>query len=190
MWDHLALRLYENSLCLEDDPACRWCGEDQETISHIFQECPQLYVERADGGISNPSDLWSAPHRPWDSPRPLCSSLDSITGSQGKPTPRYTGVRLRADALVASAVQESAGGAKQQQPLDATSDTTFTNTGDRRAYRQDKDTSSRVSNLCLKHLELNPIKVLTDISKFSPNKIPNSWKLPNIVPILKPNKPT
>ena len=27
---------------------------------------------------------------------------------------RYTGIRLRADALVASAVQESAGGVKQQ----------------------------------------------------------------------------
>ena len=40
---------------------------------------------------------------------------DSIRGSQGSPTLRYTRVRLRADALVASALQESVGGAKQQQ---------------------------------------------------------------------------
>ena len=36
-------------------------GEGPETISHIFQECPQLAVERADTGVSNPRDLWSAP---------------------------------------------------------------------------------------------------------------------------------
>ena len=47
----------------------------------------------------------------------LGSSPDSSRGSQGNPTLRYTGARLRADALVASAFQESAGGAKQQQQL-------------------------------------------------------------------------
>ena len=30
------------------------------------------------------------PQWPWDSPEPLGSSLDSIRGSQGRPTPRYT----------------------------------------------------------------------------------------------------
>ena len=50
---HLALRSHENSLRPEVDPACRWCGEGQETISHIFQKCPQLAVERADAGASN-----------------------------------------------------------------------------------------------------------------------------------------
>ena len=45
----------------EVDPTCRWCGEGQEAISHIFQECPQLAVERADAGVSNPRDLWDAP---------------------------------------------------------------------------------------------------------------------------------
>ena len=35
-----------------------------------------------------------------------------------KPTLRYTGVRLRADALVASALQESAGGANKQQHIE------------------------------------------------------------------------
>ena len=43
------------------------------------------------------------------------SSLDLIRESQGKLTPRYTRVSLKADTLVASAVQESAGGATQQQ---------------------------------------------------------------------------
>ena len=38
-----------------------------------------------------------------------------LEGIGGNLTLRYTGVRLRADALVASALQESAGGAKQQQ---------------------------------------------------------------------------
>ena len=55
------------------------------------------------------------PQWPWDSRGPLGSSLDSIRGSQGKPTPRYKGVRLRADALAASALQEGAGEAKQQR---------------------------------------------------------------------------
>ena len=55
------------------------------------------------------------PQWPWDSPGPLGSFPDSIRGSQGNPTLRYTRVHLRADALVASALQESAGGAKQQQ---------------------------------------------------------------------------
>ena len=45
----------------EVDPACRWCGKGQETISRIFQECPQLAVERADAGVSDPRDLWDAP---------------------------------------------------------------------------------------------------------------------------------
>ena len=58
---HLALRSYENRLRPEVDPACRWCGEGQETIYHIFQECPQLAAERADAGVSNPRDLWDAP---------------------------------------------------------------------------------------------------------------------------------
>ena len=58
------------------------------------------------------------PQWPWDSPGPLGSSLDSIRESQGKPTPGYTGVRLRVDALVASAFQESAGEANEQkQPI-------------------------------------------------------------------------
>ena len=34
---HLALGSYENRLRPDVDPACRWCGEGQETISHIFQ---------------------------------------------------------------------------------------------------------------------------------------------------------
>ena len=55
------------------------------------------------------------PQWPWDLPGSMGSSPDSIRGSQGNPTLTYTGVRLRADALVASALQESAGGAKQQQ---------------------------------------------------------------------------
>ena len=42
------------------------------------------------------------------SPGPLGSSPDSIRGSQGNPTLRYTVVRLRADAQVASELQESA----------------------------------------------------------------------------------
>ena len=58
---HLALRSYESRLRPEVDPTCRWYGEGQETISHIFQECPQLAVERADAGVSNPRDLWDAP---------------------------------------------------------------------------------------------------------------------------------
>ena len=58
---HLALRSYESRLRPEVDPACRWCGEGQETIFHIFQECPQLAVERADAGVSKPRDLWDAP---------------------------------------------------------------------------------------------------------------------------------
>ena len=45
----------------EVEPACRWCGEGQETISHISQECPQLTLEGADAGVSNPRDLWNAP---------------------------------------------------------------------------------------------------------------------------------
>ena len=57
---HLALRSYENRLRPKVDPACRWCGEGQETISRIFQECPQLAVERADGGVSDQRDLWGA----------------------------------------------------------------------------------------------------------------------------------
>ena len=58
---HLTLRSYESCLRPEGDPAFRWCGEGQETITHIFQECPQLAVERADAGVSNPRDLWGAP---------------------------------------------------------------------------------------------------------------------------------
>ena len=58
---HLALCSYESRLRPEVNPACRWCGEGQETIYHIFQECPQLAVERADAGVSNPRDLWDAP---------------------------------------------------------------------------------------------------------------------------------
>ena len=50
----MALRLYESSLHPEVHPACRWCGEGQETISYIFQECLQLAVEGADAGVSNP----------------------------------------------------------------------------------------------------------------------------------------
>ena len=30
-------------------------------ISYTFQECPQLAVERADAGVSNPRDLWDMP---------------------------------------------------------------------------------------------------------------------------------
>ena len=58
---HLVLHSYEHCIRPEVDPACRWCGEDQETISHIFQECPQLAVEWADAGVSNPRDLLRAP---------------------------------------------------------------------------------------------------------------------------------
>ena len=36
-------------------------GECPNTLSHIFQKCPQLAVERADTGVSNPRDLWGAP---------------------------------------------------------------------------------------------------------------------------------
>ena len=42
---HLALRSYENLIRSEVDTACRLCGEGPETVSHIFQECPQLAVE-------------------------------------------------------------------------------------------------------------------------------------------------
>ena len=58
---HLALRSYESCLRPEVDPVCRLCGEGQETISHIFQECTQLAVERADAGVSNRRYLWDAP---------------------------------------------------------------------------------------------------------------------------------
>ena len=58
---YLVPRSDENSLRPEVDPACRWCGEGQETISHILQKCPELAVERADAGVSNPRDLWGAP---------------------------------------------------------------------------------------------------------------------------------
>ena len=114
---NLAFLSYESRLCPEVDLACRWCEEGQETISRIFQECPQLAVERADAGVSNPRDLWDAPAVALRFAGPLGTSLDSIRRSQGKPTPRYKGVRLRADALAASALQEGAGGAKQQQQL-------------------------------------------------------------------------
>ena len=59
--NHLPFRSYENRLRTEVDSACRWCGEDPETISHIFQRYPQLALERADAGVSNPRDLWGAP---------------------------------------------------------------------------------------------------------------------------------
>ena len=58
---HLALRSFENHLRPEVDPAFRWCGEGPNSISHIFQECPQLAVERADAGVSNPRDLCGVP---------------------------------------------------------------------------------------------------------------------------------
>ena len=81
---HLALRSYESRLRPEVDPACRWCGEGQETISHIFQECPQLAVELADAGVSNPRDLWDAPavaeicRDHWAHPRTL---LEGVRGT-------------------------------------------------------------------------------------------------------------
>ena len=81
----------------------------------IYQECPQLAVARADAGVSNPRDLWDAPAVALRFAGSLGSSLNSIRESQGKPTPRCKGVSLRVDALAASALQEGAGGAKQQQ---------------------------------------------------------------------------
>ena len=55
---HLALRSYATHLCLEVDPACRWCGEGQEMISHIFQECPQLAVKWATQEICGVRPQW------------------------------------------------------------------------------------------------------------------------------------
>ena len=72
-------------------------------------------MERVDAGVRNPRDLWSAPAVAMRVTGPLGSSMDSIRESQRKPTPRYTGVLLRADALVTSAFQESAGEANQLQ---------------------------------------------------------------------------
>ena len=62
------------------------------------------------------------PQWPWDSPGPLGDELNAhprtlLERVRGTPTLRYTGVCIRADALVASALQESAGEAKQQQQL-------------------------------------------------------------------------
>ena len=93
---YLVLRLYENHLRPEVAPACRWCGEGSETISHIFQECLQLAVEGADAGASNQETYGIRPQWPWDSPGNWAHSVVSIRGRKGKPTPRYTRGRLRA----------------------------------------------------------------------------------------------
>ena len=68
-------------------------------------------MERTDDGVSNPRDLWGAPAVSLRFAGAILGlSLDSIRGSQGKPTSRYTGVRLRAVTLVALSVQESPEG--------------------------------------------------------------------------------
>ena len=60
-YDSFGIDSYSNYYSIDIEPACRWCGESQETIFPIFQECPQLAVERLDARVSNPRDLWDAP---------------------------------------------------------------------------------------------------------------------------------
>ena len=56
---YLVLRWYENRLQLELGSQCRWCGDDPETVSHIFQEYPRLARKRVEFEVSNPRGLWS-----------------------------------------------------------------------------------------------------------------------------------
>ena len=53
----LAIRSYDNRLPPEIDPTWRWCGDYSETVSHIFEECSQRTVERAELRVSIPQEF-------------------------------------------------------------------------------------------------------------------------------------
>ena len=58
---HPALLSYECILRPDVDPACRWCGEAPEEITHILERCPGTQDARRRFGVTSPSDLWTRP---------------------------------------------------------------------------------------------------------------------------------
>ena len=74
-------------------------------------------MERADAGVSNPRDLWDASAVALRFAGAIELIPRLLEGVWGKPTPRYKGIRLRADALAAPALQEVQEGLSNNNTL-------------------------------------------------------------------------
>lgn len=60
---HPGLLSYEARLRPETDPTCRWCGLREESLTHLFEDCPGTAAERLRCRMSTPRDLWDFPVR-------------------------------------------------------------------------------------------------------------------------------
>lgn len=61
---HCQLRKHLNNIGVADDPACRLCGEEDETPFHILCECPVLAAKRHEHfgePFSEPEDIGKGP---------------------------------------------------------------------------------------------------------------------------------
>ena len=63
---HPDLLSYECRLRPDTPSSCRWCGVREETLSHLFEECPALAAHRIAAGITVTRDLWDAPRSSLD----------------------------------------------------------------------------------------------------------------------------
>ena len=58
---HPSLLTYQKRIDQTVDPTCRFCGTNDETVTHLTEDCQPLSALRGAWGVQHASHLWSRP---------------------------------------------------------------------------------------------------------------------------------